>query len=494
MKYIFVLLNMCCFLSENAIARAKIVELEHTFAEIEGSSWRTDDSFRKAIDVDEVQIPWIFRLSLMRPKPQPVQLASSELGAHFFIDDTVRLYREINICYDQKLKLEGPGFLRALDFFLNKMAGIEQPGKQRPLKVHILKVDSRIRNPSGFALCDILAFQSEEGQFPFSKFQETGVGLNGASGVPELVLGLFYRYSESTIPVISLHPKLDLDFQGDMVKYISDPATLGTKDRVKVDGRSIFFHELGHVLGFAHIHIPHPLNSDPAISVMGIDNSQRNEGHIETRFSAPTSLWRRWDPQQTSIYRSLLWKLSNNKPIPKPTEFFLANMINNYVCVMPNEILDFNFRSWGTVGESGMFDWITKLPETISLRNPFVIEDQQQPLRKIERFSVHPEVDLLVTHSGKPLNESSGLFKADRIENSTYRMKPLTHPGSSTLNAEPHELLFSTLVGSFGNESRGSFILKAAFQMKKKFPASYVPMTRMQVSPDPSECYSSEQN
>ncbi|MBK7961849.1 MAG: hypothetical protein IPK04_12025 [Bdellovibrionales bacterium] len=110
MKYIFVLLNMCCFLSENAIARAKIVELEHTFAEIEGSSWRTDDSFRKAIDVDEVQIPWIFRLSLMRPKPQPVQLASSELGAHFFIDDTVRLYREINICYDQKLKLEGPGF------------------------------------------------------------------------------------------------------------------------------------------------------------------------------------------------------------------------------------------------------------------------------------------------------------------------------------------------------------------------------------------------
>lgn len=504
MKYLFVLhlfvlhlfvsLSACCFLSQGAIAKAKIVELEHTFAEIEGSSWRTDDSFRKAIDVEQAEIPWLFRLPLLRPKPRPIQLASPVPGSHFFIDDTVLLYREINICYDQKLKLEGPGFREALDLFLNRMGGIEQAGAQRPLRAQILKIDSRTQNPRDFALCDILAFQAEEGQFPFSKFQETQMTLTRDSGVPELVLGLYYRYSESTLPVISFHPKLDLDFQGGMVKYIGDLSVTNPKDRIKVDGRSIFFHELGHVLGFAHIHVPHPLNSDPEISVMGIDNSQRNDGHIEMRFSTPTSLWRRWDPQQASIYRSLLWKWTKNKPIPKPTEVFAANAINNYLCVMPGELLEFNFRTWGRGGESGMFDWITKLSPTITLRNPIVTVDEQQPLRRVERFTVHPEVDLLVTHSGRPLVDSQGLFKSDRIENSKHQLKSFIGAGSSAVKVETQELLFSTLVGSFGNESRGNFILKAAFQMKNRFPASYIPMTSMEVSPDPSECYLAEQN
>ncbi len=73
-------------------------------------------------------------------------------------------------------------------------------------------------NPNSFQDCDVLAFQAEEGQFPFSQFQ--GILPSNSKDLPQLVLGLYYRQNETTLPVIAFHPQLEINFQGNSGQYL----------------------------------------------------------------------------------------------------------------------------------------------------------------------------------------------------------------------------------------------------------------------------------
>ncbi|MBN8535443.1 MAG: hypothetical protein J0M15_00195 [Deltaproteobacteria bacterium] len=468
--------NFLLFLNTTE-AKPNILEMEHTFVEKEGSSWGTDDVLRKKVDLREENVPWLYRLPVRRPAPLSIKISSDSSSKHIFINDIVFLYRELNLCVDKKLKIEGFGFDQAMTVFLKKVSGFDLIDGRKPLKVNILKVDSKSMNPNSFKDCDVLAFQADDGQFPFSQFQE--VLPSNSTDLPQLVLGLYYRQTETTLPVISFHPQLEIDFQGRSGKYLE--ASQGHK--IKVDGRSLFFHELGHVLGFAHIKMPSSVTLNPELSVMGMDNSQRKLEQLELRLSAPVELWNRWDLQQTSLYRSLLWKWSKKLALPDAQFKIPSNWFTPYLCVMPGEVLDIQFRLFGIDEGSDSYATIKSLPSKITLNDPLVSTSPLYLFRSRELFSIFPGLELLIGYAGF-VQEDFRFFKPEYLENFNYGVRSLAIDQMLPLRFQ-----ISTLVGRVSEKAYGKYILNGSFKAGNHFPGTYLPMITMDVFPEPSSCY-----
>lgn len=340
---------------------APVIELEHTISEAEGSSWGTDDILRESLAVPEQQLPTVFRLPLVRPTPRALQLSRRVAETKLFINDTVFLYRSLNICIDQKFPSQSVGFKKALDTFMERVSGANSTSRPLEVQVQTLKVDLGSQERAAYSDCDLLVAIGDTAVFPFKQLPKSVVKSTGTN-LPQMVLGLYYRHDATSLPVIVFNPQLNIDFDSEDSRYLRD-----AKDgHFDVDGRALFFHELAHVLGFSHIENPSPMSRYPALTVMGLKNSQRDDMTLELRYAANMDVWRYWDLKQTSLYRSLVSRLAQGKDLGS----LKVGGLDPGICVTPGEELDLRFAPIGIVTPSPTLEPLLTLPDRIALGWP----------------------------------------------------------------------------------------------------------------------------
>ncbi|MBK7891012.1 MAG: hypothetical protein IPJ84_09265 [Bdellovibrionales bacterium] len=340
---------------------APVIELEHTISEAEGSSWGTDDILRESLAVPEQELPTVFRLPLVRPTPRALQLSRRVADTKLFINDTVFLYRSLNSCVDQKFPSQSAVFKKARDVFIERVSG--ENGTSRPLEVQVqtLKVDLGSQEKAAYSDCDLLVAIGDPAVFPFKQLPKSAVKSAGA-GLPQMVLGLYYRHDATSLPVIVFNPQLNIDFDSEDSRYLRG----ANGGRFDVDGRSLFFHELAHVLGFSHIENPSPMSRYPALTVMGLKNSQRDDMTLELRYAGNMDIWRYWDLKQTSLYRSLVSRLAQGRDLGS----LKVDGMDPGICVTPGEELDLRFAPIGIVTPSPTLEPLLMLPDRIELGVP----------------------------------------------------------------------------------------------------------------------------
>ncbi len=394
---------------------APFVRLEHTFVADAvsggGSSWGTEDSLLSALEVSDEELPEVFKLPLARPEPLPLRVEAGSGLRGLYDDDVIRLYSSLHICADRGLDLTGPGFADALATFTHVISG-GGPGREG-MEVRVIRVDRRANRqvaaaPSAFRDCDVLVFQADSGEYPFSRLPEGGAGARGPQGpgdgpqFPRMVMGLFYRHSPRHLPAIVFHPRIRIDFSGSDSRYFrpesgSNPdGPIGT-----VDGRTILFHELGHLLGFAHVDWKYMgTRSVEAASVMGVNNTVREDSDVQLRFFSNSDVWRHWEPRQTSFYRSWIQRRRAGLPIPaSPVRSgFQSQRIP--VCLYPGESIHFRLGLIFSMN-NGIGDDLTALPPGLTLPRPSRgVTRSGDPNRSPWIYSLSPRLELGVMEFG----------------------------------------------------------------------------------------------
>lgn len=270
------------------------IQLEHS-VEREGASWGTDDAFRNELNLRASAVPALYRMPLVRPRPRYVDVRSISVSKGRFVENRAALYRSLGICMDSTLPAVDSALGNAVDVFLQEIAG--QRAAASPLQIFFRQVDMR---SVPFAECDAILVRGRWDEFPYRYLPDQR---GGGAYWEGRVYGVFYRHDLNSIPVITVHPDIQITFNPTGRRYVGERF-----GRLEVDGRVLLLHEIGHLLGFAHIELQ-PLDDTmlhPIGSVMGQSNDQRVRELLKVRFFNSVDLWRIWDPWQVSVYRYFL--------------------------------------------------------------------------------------------------------------------------------------------------------------------------------------------
>ncbi|HPI41100.1 MAG TPA: hypothetical protein PLJ21_09865, partial [Pseudobdellovibrionaceae bacterium] len=327
--------------SLNAFSEPQI-ELEHTYFE-NGSSWGTDDFLRNQIDLPESAVPEIFKTPLQRPLPRVVQVPKLFSRKSLFSDNKIYLYKTANICVNEKIPINSKSFERASLFFLNQIAGARH--KERMVLNFIsTSISLSSKKLDSLKECDVFMTPGLATEFPFKFFsQDKSKDFN--IEIPQLVLGLYYRYKENTLPVVVFHPDVVMNFDSKDLRYLYTQES----EKLNVDGKTLFFHELAHVFGFSHVTEPYIKNRASALTVMGLSSHQRNEMDLHLRFSGASELWKYWDLEQNSVFRVLLARFSKSQiNFNSESKFKLSKKSNQvWYCRNPGEEVHLRFEQIG---------------------------------------------------------------------------------------------------------------------------------------------------
>ena len=394
---------LAAFLAASAgtpVAAAPRIELEHTFIAESGagggSSWGTDDSLRSALEIPEDQLPDEFRQKLGRPAPRTLRVSGETALRGLFDDDSMHLYTSLNLCVDRGLDISGSGFAEALERF-SRVVSATGPGTgagSGAIEVRVLRVDRGAgAGSAGLRDCDVLAFQALPGGFPFSRLPEARP--SSLPDFPRMVMGLFYRHSPAHLPVIVFHPAIRVDFGGSDARYFrADPSLKPVGQVGSVDGRTLFFHELGHLLGFAHVDWGYrPTRFVESASVMGLNNSIREEIDVQLRFLSESNVWKNWEPRQTSFYRSWLARYRAGLPIPEGPVGSGWGLQRLPVCLYPGEPV--HFRLGLIFSLYGIRDSFDELPLDFGLPSPEIHAPRfPEDERRLATYALTPSLQL----------------------------------------------------------------------------------------------------
>lgn len=296
------------FLGLGPAARASEIYLENSLFPVSGSSWGTEDDYVRALDLPDSEIPRRFQVKQKRnavfASADAVRLADGR-----FIGNRVVFYKHIRFCMDSTLPNPNARFGAALESFLDSVAGTRANGRLFEISVLTVSAADAVNE-----LCDILAVRGRWNQFPYRYLPDSkNPGMKPPLDVSR-VYGLYYRASDDTIPVIAVHPDVKVSYSPLNGHYLSQHGK-----HVVIDGRALLLHELGHILGFAHIRPSADGLEYPEATAMGLDYSARDTRSIELRFRQAVDLWRYWDPFQTTVYRRLFQReMSPECNIPGP--------------------------------------------------------------------------------------------------------------------------------------------------------------------------------
>lgn len=228
-----------------------------------------------------------------------------------------------------------------------------------------------LMDSSFFLQCDLIVIHPEQVLYPFDCILQTPS--THPTKMPEMILGLFYRFTEQSIPVIVFNPQVDLVFDTKPKPYFS----MKRDGRIEVDGRILFFHELGHVLGLSHIHESLALQDFSVMSVMGSSQNDEKPENIETRFIYDLDIWKNWNLQQTSIYRSILWKWAEGSLFRDGQLNFQWPELKNDFCVFPGEELFLRLKSFSMFNLEKTEQELQTLLGRRVLGSPFLDTDQR---------------------------------------------------------------------------------------------------------------------
>lgn len=318
----FILLSSFCH-------AAYQLELEHTFAEGEGSSWGIEGVLKNRLDVPESDLPPLFKMPLRKVKPLILSLKGQPAAKDYFIQDTLYLYQKMNICIDHNIHHDNEDFFSTLNLFLKKISQVNQ--KETALKVSLTPIDFDHLNSSSIENCDALSFIGKKNQFPFLQVQNAPSP--HFSTTPQMLMGMYFRFSNSTIPVIVFNPSIQLDFHPKQAAYVQT----NDKNEIIVDARILFFHELGHLIGFTHLKEGGNWKPFSSLTVMGVNSTQTENYAVDFRYNSSFNIWENWDLRQTSIYRALLARWQQGDSSPAQSLFFDAPFTSNTFCFLPQE-------------------------------------------------------------------------------------------------------------------------------------------------------------
>ena len=451
------------------------LELEHTYAEVEGSSWGIEGVLKHQLEIPESELPDLFKVPLHQPSPMSLSLKDQPLTKNYFIQDTMFLYQKMNICMDQNIHYKNDDFDSALKLFLNKVSQVNP--KNNALKITFTPINFDNVHPSLLEKCDVLSFIGKKNQFPFLQVQDQPAP--HFSTTPQLLLGMYFRSSDTTIPVIVFNPSLQLDF------HPKQPAYIQTNDRneVAADARILFFHELGHLIGFAHLKEGGSWKPFSALTVMGVNSTQDEKYAVDFRYKSHFDIWENWDLHQTSIYRATLARLAQGESSPLQSLFFNPQFYSNSFCFLPEESLHIAFPPLAVDGLTG-----EDTPD-VSGAIPRVIDLTQSQATKssnaeslTSQYSIGPHETLNIIEFRN--TTGTAFFNASNLERSFSE-----YPSVDTDAPSPSDRWFMlSLSGQIAPRAAQQFNLSSYYRISQNIRLGFT-LIRLNIQENQANCY-----
>lgn len=313
MKYLFYFI----LLGFNFSVNAQQIEFEHSLTFAEGSMWSTEDGLQSALQVDKKDLPNIFFQKIS--PPLETQILTSE--KNLFFNGKVKLYKKIQVCFDQKMGTKQVELAKLVQSFLGFTRFLfSSVNTDYRFSMEIVELDQAARRG-----CDIAFTYGDQKQFPYSRLETANH--DAPKSWLNKVFAVFFQYDKDTLPIVAINPEVKIRFDYRPASYLSVE-----NGQIILDGRTLINHEVGHLLGFKHIS---KLDSDsfsPELQVMGQHAEERNEQEVRLRFGSVKNLWNYWDYKQLSIFRQAS---ALNQP---------RFSVKNAICLIPGDQFQFSGR------------------------------------------------------------------------------------------------------------------------------------------------------
>lgn len=415
-KYLYLVVLICVV---SLVGKTQVVELEHSFFNQQlsskskinptggsgGSSWGTDDLLQNSLKSLPVgQIPDLFKMEISHenlPKRIRIQLSNAH---KFYRSGEVIVFNSIRVCVDKNISIDTVGFVKASQLFENKFLAESQLKFQQ---IDFEKLSSPNDQNQALGIqkiqsqCDIVAIRGSLTQFPYKQLSEKD---HLAGAFPHLVLGLYYQFSQHTIPIIIFHPQVKMTFDEQSKPYLSQQG-----GEWIVDGRVLFFHELGHALGLTHIQKSPHLDT-ASYSLMGRENSERKEYDIINRFFSKNEMWKHFDLTQSSFYRAISFMTKSGV---LDSEYRSRSFdLTRTICLYKNEIIDQHLALANFIdnGQNGVSGDLKNLPSEIEFKNT------QIQTNKTQAVNLSDSIFLKLFNKSVNSDESYYLLKSFKYE------------------------------------------------------------------------------
>lgn len=475
MNKVMFLFLMVFFLLPRSHAGRQL-ELEHSYLELEGSSWGIEGHLKDKLNISEEDLPALFKVPLNELQPATYTFNGSlNSDGKLFVNDTVFLYKKMNVCIDARIGYKSTGFDLALNNFSSKIAQVS-PGVN-PLEIQFTDFDFENFKDGKASDCDAFAFIGKKDQFPFSQVQD--LPAPSFSKIPQKLLGMYFRLSKSTVPVVVFNPSLSLDFRAAQGQYLR----LNERDGLVVDARTLFFHELGHLFGLSHVKKKATWGPFANLTVMGVDSSQSKDNFSDFRYQAHFEIWQNWDMRQTSLYRAIFsrWVEAGANSSEVRISDLDASISGN--CVLPGEYLHVAFTPLHisallkddlALGREGLFD-LTRTP-------PLVYKDARVLMNQ---YAVTAQEILRVMEYNRDLRKT--FFSPQFFERTITKSSDLAE-ATNAIPGTRDEWLLLTLSGRIDKDVTGFFRLSGVYGVNENVK-TFFPAEKMYVEEQQRNCF-----
>lgn len=267
-----------------------------------GAGWGTDDSGNIKIDLNLSDIPNIFKLNVDK-SVQPKSVTNQTKFKNRFKNSEMFFYKKMNICFDQALNVDLENDIQVLQLGLELLTGLKlNTSESYPLYlknvIHFKNVN--IQSLKSVTFCSVLIKKGKWSEFPYNQLQF--LKNTEYSDWHNQVFAFYFQNNLFTIPVITVHPDILLDFD---FTHRSENSYLEIVDKkITIDGNVLFLHELGHVFGLSHLQPDADSNLPSGASIMGADINENSVTNLQLRFRGLPSVWKKFDLGQLITYRT----------------------------------------------------------------------------------------------------------------------------------------------------------------------------------------------
>ncbi|MCB0342166.1 MAG: hypothetical protein H6626_08340 [Pseudobdellovibrionaceae bacterium] len=276
-------------------AAATEIHFEHTMNFAEGSLWGTEGEMAQDL-ADPKEWPALFK-SKWSGQHRYVNVNEWPAAKYRFINDEIFVFDSVTICYDAQLSPLTEDFYLAQTNFIKELFG---PLATQGPQIHWRRVNLSIDQPAKG--CQLVVVQGRWQDYPYS-FLKPGLTPSEKTSWEGQIFGLYIRHSRDWVPVVVIHPDVQLSFSQTQSHYV-----LPGPGSIMVDGRTLLLHELGHYLGFDHSGRKSGGANRSELTAMGLRYELRDHRSNYLRFVEAKNLWQTWDSVQLNLYRQIWWE------------------------------------------------------------------------------------------------------------------------------------------------------------------------------------------
>lgn len=379
-----------------------LIDFEHSIHFNNGAGWGTEDSLRDLVRLPETEVPEIYRQPNAANAPLFVQDLGSSSGA-LFEDGEMVFFKNLEICIDQTLPRPDADLKEAFQFYAQMVMGIKDPNY-----IHLKSIDIEnddIRN------CSVMIRRGSWSTFPFDRLRRQHQRY--LNDWKNQVYGVFYRVNKNTIPVVDIHPDVDVSYSKSQNSYLSN-----RESSITIDGRALYLHEVGHAIGFAHLGPAEATSMVPGSSLMGMTNSSRLASDLALRFKLTDRLWERFDLKQSMLYRIALARYLSGVIVEGNTYSRPSDL--SHICLQKGDRFDLAI---GPIRARG--------PQTEILKSSSLLIDVEEGQNRLQSMAARMVPFLKYNRLGAADGYSVRLEQANLLMNTEF---PINHVRLHSVN------------------------------------------------------------